>query len=68
MRNFKQPNRLANETCPLCGKDNQCGVKNNDCWCFFTKVPMELREQIPAEKRGEACICQKCVEQFIGRA
>lgn len=50
--------------CPLCGRPNQCGAKNGDCWCFHTKVPDELRSRIPEERRGKACICRQCVEEF----
>jgi hypothetical protein len=62
---------LSNETnhhderrCPLCGEINQCGAESGDCWCFHSKVPMALREQIPTELRGKSCICRKCVEDF----
>lgn len=52
------------DRCPLCNEWNQCGIDSGDCWCFHLKVPMELRERIPKELKGKACICQKCVESF----
>lgn len=56
--------RINDKICPLCGSMNQCGVHSGDCWCFHTKVPSELRERIPVELRGKACICKTCVEQY----
>ncbi|MCR8641653.1 cysteine-rich CWC family protein [Paenibacillus sp. N1-5-1-14] len=57
-------NKIDEKKCPLCGEHNECGVRDGNCWCFHLKVPMELREQIPAEQRGKVCICKKCVEEF----
>ncbi|WP_081824473.1 cysteine-rich CWC family protein [Paenibacillus sp. UNC451MF] len=51
-------------SCPFCGGENKCSVESGDCWCFHTKVPQELRDRIPAELRGQVCICRKCVEEF----
>ncbi|MFE5318940.1 cysteine-rich CWC family protein [Paenibacillus sp. NPDC056579] len=53
--------------CPMCGSANLCRVESGDCWCFHTKVPLELRNRIPADQRGKACICRKCVEEFNSR-
>ncbi|WP_282942123.1 cysteine-rich CWC family protein [Paenibacillus sp. RC67] len=50
--------------CPFCGNENECSVETGDCWCFHTKIPQELRDQIPDELRGKVCICRKCVEEF----
>ncbi|MBB3113671.1 hypothetical protein FHS18_005784 [Paenibacillus phyllosphaerae] len=55
--------------CPLCGKDSNCGYNQADpastrCWCFHASFPPEIFEQIPAELRKKACICQTCLEQF----
>jgi|TARA_R110002033_G_scaffold87544_5_gene137653 hypothetical protein len=52
--------------CPFCGKENLCeaNIPNNSCWCNNIKVPMELRELIPQEKRMKACICKKCILSF----
>ncbi|MFS0724058.1 cysteine-rich CWC family protein [Paenibacillus sp. 1P07SE] len=55
----------AEARCPLCGGDNRCGVLRGtaieDCWCYRTAVPRELREQVPEELAGKACICEACV-------
>ncbi|ULL19682.1 hypothetical protein DVH26_08615 [Paenibacillus sp. H1-7] len=51
----------------MCGSANLCRVESGDCWCFHTKVPLELRNRIPADQRGKACICRKCVEEFNSR-
>lgn len=53
------------DRCPLCDSLNQCDVVSGDCWCFHKKVPHALLDQIPAALRGKACICQKCVDQFL---
>lgn len=54
--------------CPLCGKPNHCayqaGRPHTDCWCVTTSVPKELLQQIPADKRRKACVCQACVNEF----
>ncbi|MBE1442151.1 cysteine-rich CWC family protein [Paenibacillus sp. OAS669] len=50
--------------CPLCGGVNECSVGSGDCWCFHTKVPQALRDQITAALRGQVCICRKCVEAY----
>lgn len=51
--------------CPLCGKPNHCrfemGLAHEGCWCETIEIPKELREQIPEELRGKACICKECV-------
>ena len=54
--------------CPLCGKPNHCGYEAGSdhfsCWCTTIDVPKELREQIPEELRGKACICRDCITKF----
>ncbi|WP_415803358.1 cysteine-rich CWC family protein [Marinicrinis lubricantis] len=50
--------------CPLCLQLNDCRVHQEDCWCFHTKVPVELRLRIPEDRRGKSCICKKCVDAF----
>jgi len=58
--------------CPLCGADNQClmarpGYHNpRDCWCMTLdeRLPEELLELVPAEQRGQRCICQACVQAY----
>jgi len=56
--------QVYDESCPLCGATNECGVHSGDCWCFHTKVPQELRDRIPAELKGKVCICRNCVEKY----
>lgn len=50
--------------CPLCGEDNHCQSGEETCWCFSIEVPKKLLEKIPEEKRGKACICEKCIREF----
>ncbi|PWI33372.1 hypothetical protein DI392_10990 [Vibrio albus] len=58
-------------SCPLCGQANSCvnlGGKDvtKSCWCNDPAItfPKELLSQIPAEKRGKACICKSCAVKF----
>ncbi len=53
-----------NKQCPLCGKDNKCKTGGDPCWCFHVKVPKELLDKIPPEKRGKSCVCLECIEKF----
>ncbi len=54
------------KACPFCAKDNLCEahIENNNCWCNSIKVPMELRELLPEEKRMKSCICKECILSF----
>ena len=60
--------KVDKSICPICGNPNNCGYENGltheGCWCEKIKVPKELREQIPAEVRGKACICKKCIMEY----
>ncbi|MEG0472629.1 MAG: cysteine-rich CWC family protein [Solibacillus sp.] len=53
--------------CPLCQKDNQCGMTANSstgtCWCFHTSFPKEIFNQLPPD-RVEVCICENCLVAF----
>lgn len=59
--------------CPLCGQLNQCameverttGIEQPPCWC--TRVPFDhaVLNRIPAQTRGQACICQACATQSL---
>ncbi|WP_306416477.1 MULTISPECIES: cysteine-rich CWC family protein [Paenibacillus] len=55
--------------CPLCGNDNQCayqaGRPPQECWCMNISVPKALLEKIPSELRRKACVCKRCVQQFL---
>lgn len=57
-----------NKICPLCGKENGCGYEKGmdhfTCWCATIDVPKELREQVPDELKGKACICRDCINKF----
>ncbi|HWP10817.1 MAG TPA: cysteine-rich CWC family protein [Ramlibacter sp.] len=54
--------------CPLCGAANQCamevervtGAQQPPCWCTQADFTGELLAQLPAEVRGQACICPAC--------
>jgi len=58
--------------CPLCRQPNSCVmakdeyVQPTECWCMHLveKIPDELLDMIPSEQRGEACICQACIQRF----
>lgn len=57
--------------CPLCQQKNRCANvdetnKTKACWCFdhditFTK---SLLDSIPEDKKNNACVCQKCAQNF----
>jgi hypothetical protein len=48
--------------CPLCGKDNKCGMVAgaSKCWCFNTSVDCAVLAQLPPEAKGVACVCEAC--------
>ena len=56
--------------CPLCGQGNQCamevekatGQPQPPCWCTTTRFEAELLARIPAEQRGQACVCARCAQ------
>lgn len=54
----------GDKVCPLCGEYNQCKSGEETCWCFHVKVPKELIERIPEEKRGKSCICERCIDKY----
>lgn len=55
--------------CTLCGEDNACayiqGLPIDQCWCRHNPIPKGLLERIPAEKRNQACVCIRCVNEFF---
>ena len=52
--------------CPICGKDNNCMAHSDEpCWCLNVEIPQELLDIIPNEKKKKACICLKCIQDFI---
>jgi len=58
--------------CPLCGADNRCameieratGQPQAPCWCVSESFDPALLDRIPAEARGQACVCSACVARF----
>ncbi|WP_407943036.1 cysteine-rich CWC family protein [Marinomonas atlantica] len=55
--------------CPLCKAENQCAItlghSADSCWCHDSTVLVSdnLLARVPETLKGEACICQKCVEE-----
>ncbi len=62
------PSALDTTRCPLCGQANRCaveieretGVAQAPCWCLSARFTDALRQCVPAEARGVACICAHC--------
>ena len=55
------------ETCPVCGKDNQCRVARGHlykglCWCEKIVVPGHILSRLASEWVEPACICRSCLE------
>ena len=55
------------ETCPLCGQDNQCRVAKGHlykglCWCDHIVVPGHILKRLAAEWVEPACLCRSCLE------
>jgi hypothetical protein len=56
--------------CPLCGNASQCAIeveratgrKQPACWCTGVDFSRELLDRLPAEARGQACICPTCAD------
>lgn len=59
---------MKNGKCPICGKDNSCGMLNGvpheECWCTKVKVEKEMLEAIPEEYKGLSCICLNCISLY----
>lgn len=66
------PSSLDPSRCPLCGGDNRCamelekatGKAQAPCWCVSARFPPDLLARLPAEAKGQACICAKCLAHF----
>lgn len=60
--------QTGDDRCPLCGQANGCAVTAGEdpysCWCMSARIPQALRDRVPAERRGKACICRDCVEAY----
>jgi hypothetical protein len=55
------------ETCPVCGQDNQCRVAKGHlykglCWCEKIVVPGHILSRLANEWAEPACICRSCLE------
>ncbi|MDF2938946.1 MAG: hypothetical protein K0Q90_4319 [Paenibacillaceae bacterium] len=54
--------------CPLCGQPNGCAIPAGedpyDCWCMTARIPQDLRDRVPADRRGKACICRNCLDAY----
>jgi hypothetical protein len=50
--------------CPLCGKENQCGVAEGQeaCWCMSEKFPEGIIGAVSNEPKK--CICQNCLHTY----
>jgi hypothetical protein len=55
----------AQDTCPLCGGPNGCGLAAGDttCWCFTASIQPAVLERIPDADRNRSCICATCAGQ-----
>lgn len=62
---------MADDTarnCPICNNDNSCGniagKAHGTCWCSQAFFPEAIFARVPEDQRGQACICQTCLEKF----
>ena len=54
--------------CPVCGEPNRCAMEveretgrpQPPCWCTQVDFQREVLAQVPAEARGQACVCRAC--------
>jgi hypothetical protein len=59
---------LPNTTCPACGEPNGCspaqaGRFDVPCWCSQAVVHPQALARVPADRRGKACLCRRCLTQ-----
>jgi hypothetical protein len=58
--------------CPLCGGANACamapGRTDEACWCTRVTVTAKMLEQLPADRRGVACLCAACIARLAAEA
>ncbi len=52
------------ESCPLCGGENHCGVEKGEkgCWCMTVHFPEKLLDAVQTEQR--TCICPICLDTY----
>jgi hypothetical protein len=70
MRSTEPADRAIDETrCPICGRDNQCGIAAGaaTCWCMSTPVPQSVIDRIPLDARQRACVCRSCATIFVAQ-
>lgn len=49
--------------------ERETGVAQGPCWCLSATFGPELLARVPAEARGQACICAACAAaQATGQA
>ena len=67
--NTKPDPTINTSICPLCGEPNQCAMAADpvakECWCGDKVFPRELLSQIPEKAVRRACICSKCLEEYL---
>ena len=51
--------------CPLCGKENHCGIADDKsaCWCMMEKFPEGIFEAV-SKNEPQKCICQNCLHTY----
>lgn len=53
--------------CPACGEPNLCamasGADPQGCWCMQTPVSSAPLARLPAQERGQLCICPVCARE-----
>jgi len=62
------PPLLDATVCPLCAQPNRCAMEREretgqpqpPCWCTQVDFQREVLSRVPAEARGQACICNSC--------
>lgn len=59
--------KMNDKVCPLCGVKNNCMAHEKEsCWCNEVKIPNELLELVPEDKKRKVCICLSCIQKFKG--
>ena len=55
------------DRCPLCGRDNACGMVRGDatCWCYGAEFSKEALARIPQDRVGVACLCSDCASGAV---
>ncbi|MFC5650228.1 cysteine-rich CWC family protein [Paenibacillus solisilvae] len=52
-------------TCPICAQTNKCDLTASEgCWCTREIFPQAIFELVDDRKKGKACICKECLDQF----